>query len=197
LAGFVRQTFGEQFGAVLLTGYSEEGDFHESSLHLKEPAGGAAEAEWQLVIIGNVPKGEEPLVLAALLKLLLSCSPLTPTLEFDHEVVLSELGWPDTPSRRTLIDGAIKKYYGLTYMKMEQHSGTLRGMYSLIISYDQASEIRREDGGETYETRVYNSVTFHPQFIERLNDSRITFAGLELGEVDLMGFRIKLVQRAT
>jgi hypothetical protein len=194
LTEFVRRTFGEQFGAVLLAGYGEEAALRESRLHLTEPTGGGAEAEWQLVISGKLPNGRDPLVLAALLKLLLSYPPFTPTLEFNHEEMLSELGWPDTRAARAMIDGAIRKYLGLTFEKVKPPSGRLGGMYTLIISYDQASEIRREDGRETL---AYNSVTFHPQFIERLNCYRITFAGLEFGELDPTCFLTKVVTPAT
>lgn len=191
LVEFVRRTFGEQFGAVLLAGYGEEAAFSELSLSLVESAGGAGEGEWQLVVSGNVPSGQEPLVLAALLKLLLSGAPLTPTLEFTPEEILAELGWPDTPPTRAMIDGVIRKYLGLTYAKrMRPPSGMLRGMYALIVGYDQADE--KHVGGS--ETRTYNSVTFHPHFIERLNSSVITFAGIEFGELDRTGF-IDLVAR--
>lgn len=185
LVEFVRRTFGEEFGAVLLAGYGEEAAFSELTLNLVESAGGAGEGEWQLVVSGNVPSGQDPLVLAALLKLLLSGAPLSPTLEFNPEEVLAELGWPDTPVTRALIDGAIRKYLGLIYAKrMRPPSGMLRGMYALLVGYEQAEE-KHVGGGET---RTYNSVTFHPQFIERLNSSVITFAGIEFGELDLTEF---------
>lgn len=185
LVEFVRRTFGEQFGAVLLAGYGEEAAFSELSLSLVESAGGAGEGEWQLVLSGNVPSGQDPLVLAALLKLLLSGAPLTPTLEFNPEEVLEELNWPDTPPARAVIDGALRKYLGLTYAKrMRPPSGMIRGMYALIVGYDQADE-KHIGGGET---RTYTSVTFHPQFIERLNSSVITFAGIEFGVLNRTEF---------
>jgi hypothetical protein len=193
LVEFVRQTFGEQFGAVLLAGYGEEAAFRELTLNLVDSQGGAGEGEWQLVISGNVPSGQDPLVLAALLKLLLlSGAPLTPTLEFNPEEVLSELGWPDTPPARAVIDGAVRKYLGLTYARrMRPPSGMLRGMYALLVGYERADEKHIGGGSETF---TYNSVTFHPHFIERLNSSVITFAGIEFGELNRTGF-IALVAR--
>ena len=192
LVEFVRQTFGEQFGAVLLAGYGEEAAFRELTLNLIDSQGGAGEGECLLVISGNVPSGQDPLVLAALLKLLLSVAPLTPTLEFNPEEVLAELGWPDTPPARAVIDGAIRKYLGLTYAKrMRPPSGMLRGMYALVVGYERADEKHTGGGGETFS---YNSVTFHPHFIERLNSSVINFAGIEFGELNRTGF-LALVAR--
>jgi hypothetical protein len=60
----------------------------------------------------------------------------------------------------------------------------IRGMYALIVDYDQADE-KHIGGGET---RTYTSVTFHPQFIERLNSSVITFAGIEFGVLNRTEF---------
>jgi hypothetical protein len=191
LVEFVRQTFGEQFGAVLLAGYGEEAAFREYILNLIVSQEGGREVECQLVISGNLPNSQDPLVLAALLKLLLSSAPLIPTLEFNLEEVLVELNWPDTPSTRAMISSAITKYLGLTYEKKTRPpSGMLRGMYVLIIGYDQAEE-KYSSGGET---RSYNNVTFYPKFIERLNDSIITFAGIEFGRLNSMGLVAQLAR---
>jgi hypothetical protein len=184
LVEFVRQTFGEPFGTVLLAGYGEEAAFREYILNLIVSQEEGREVECQLVISGNLPNGQDPLVLAALLKLLLSSAPLVPTLEFNLEEVLVELDWPDTPARRSMISSAITKYLGLTYEKKTgPPSGMLRGMYVLIIGYEQAEE-KYSGGGDT---RSYNSVTFYPQFIERLNGSKITFAGIEFGRLNSTG----------
>jgi hypothetical protein len=72
LTTFVSETFGQQFGDLLLAGYGAEPGGKCGRLYLAE-RDGRVEAGWVIELVAHRhPFGDEPLVLAALLKLLLS-----------------------------------------------------------------------------------------------------------------------------
>src|SRR5205085_10130514 len=72
LTRFVYETFGQQFGDLILAGYGAEPGGGQKKLSLTEADEGT-ETHWVIeVVASRHPSGDEPLVLAALLKLLLS-----------------------------------------------------------------------------------------------------------------------------
>lgn len=185
LQKFIRETFGEQFGALLLAGYGESGGHHELSLHVTESLGGGDEAGWVVEIAGTLPLGQEPLVLAALLKLLLACPGHGHGVEFTTGELLAELGWRGSAVERDAVDGAIRKYTKLSYVKREADTGEVRGMYALVVDYEYEAET---DKASSEEARARNRVGFHPHFVERLNELKITFAGIEFGDLNSIEF---------
>jgi hypothetical protein len=185
LQKFIRETFGEQFGALLLAGYGDSGRHRALSLHVTESRGGGDQAGLVVEIAGTLPHGQEPLVLAALLKLLLARPGHGPRLEFTTEELLGELGWRGSAVERDAVDGAIRKYTKLSYVKKRADTGEVRGMYALVVDYEYEAEVDKESGDEA---RSRNRVVFQPHFVERLNELKITFAGIEFGDLNSIEF---------
>lgn len=98
LTTFVSETFGQQFGDLLLAGYGTEPGGKCGRLYLTEQDGGV-EARWVIELVTRRPPyGDEPLVLAALLKLLLRRPSTSHYLEFELGQLLAELQWRDDVS---------------------------------------------------------------------------------------------------
>lgn len=165
-------------GAILLAGYGGEVGLRETSLEVVAAAEGGGKETWLIEISGDLPYGEEPMVLAALLKLLLSEGPLGVRLDFAVEDVLAELGWQDRRFARDAVDNAVRKYTGLSYARRREGEAEARGLYTLVTGYDQITDGVAKGGGRA---RLLDRVHFHPHFIDGLRDFRITFAGIDFG----------------
>jgi hypothetical protein len=189
LETFIRRTFGSRMGAILLAGYGGEGGCRET-VGVTGVSESGEETEWLIEILGDLPRGDEPLVLAALLKLLLTRGPLDAALEFTLEEALAELGWPDGRSARDTVDAAVSKYSRLTYAKADKR-GAVLGVYALVIGYDHITERGLEDNGRT---RILNRVQFHPRFVDGLRNLKIVFAGIEFGDLGPIDFPRRLSQ---
>ena len=64
----------------------------------------------------SLPKGKEPLVLMALLRLLLrGAGSLTGRCYYDHHSLLELLEWGDTETARAAVTGALTKYFHSFY----------------------------------------------------------------------------------
>jgi hypothetical protein len=184
---FVQQVFGDQFAAVVLAGYGKEPTLLKTPLRIDLPSGSGTQTGRVIGLIGEPPCGSEPLVLAALLKLLLARRPTSEELVFGVGDVLDELGWPDTRGARDLIPRVIRKYVGLTYeMSREGNAGSMSGMYTLVTGYDRLAENSLGVGG--LKRRVH-LIHFHPGFVEGLNESKVIFAGVAFGELGSWGNR--------
>lgn len=177
---FIKQTFGDDMGALLLAGYGEEAGLRETSLIVAGVTDGGGEADWLIEISGNMPYGEEPLVLAALLKLLLTRGPLSVWFDFSLEEVLVELDWQDRRFAQDAVDSAVRKYAGLSYERKDAAGNEARGMYTLVVGYDQITDGVNEGDNRV---RVLNRVHFHPPLVEGLRNFRMEFAGIEFGEL--------------
>lgn len=165
-------------GAILLAGYGGEVGLRETSLEVVGAAEGSGEETWLIEISGDLPYGEEPLVLAALLKLLLSKGPLGVRFDFAVEDVLAELGWQDRRFARDVVDNAVRRYTCLSYARRREAETEARGMYTLVTGYDQITDAVTEGSGRA---RLLDRVHFHPYFIGGLRNFRITFAGIDFG----------------
>ena len=178
LETFIRRTFGSRMGAILLAGYGGEGGCRET-VGVTGVSESGEETEWLIEILGDLPRGDEPLVLAALLKLLLVGGLLDEALDFTLEEVLAELGWPDGRFAQDAVDDAVSKYSRLTYAKADKR-GAIRGMYALVIGYENITE-RESEGNKR--RRILNRVQFHPRFVDGLRNLKIVFAGIEFGDL--------------
>lgn len=178
LERFVRGTFGDLFGTVLLAGYGAEVEHREIQLRFSAVAEGEDIQGQVLEISGNLPHGREPLILAALLKLLLSRGSIPTELEFEIPEVLNELGWPETPDTRREVDRGIRKYLGLSYGVRREGAGEEHGLYALVTGYDRDDEIEVE--GRVL-IRSSLRVHFHRGFVEGLKESKIVFASFDFG----------------
>src|SRR5215204_1818038 len=95
LITYVYETFGQQFGGLLLAGYGEEPGGAPGRIYVIEQAVGE-ETNWVIKLVTNrLPRGKEPLVLAALLTLLLRRPNISHRLEFKLDELLATLQWRD------------------------------------------------------------------------------------------------------
>jgi hypothetical protein len=192
LTRFTYETFGQQFGDLLLAGYGEKPGGGRRMLHLTESEAGAR-ADWVIELIGNhLPCGDEPLVLAALLKLLLSRPIISPHLEFKIIELLPELGWQDDPDIRRHVEEAIVGYAGQHYDKRADARAGRRasetaegGCYHLLTGYIRG--VISDTGGAL--VRTPDIACFDGGFITGLKEGRVTFAGIDFGSVRMAGVR--------
>lgn len=99
--------------------------------------------------------------------------------------LLAELGWRGSAVERDAVDGAIRKYTKLSYVKRKADTDEVCGMYALVVDYEYEAETDKASGEEA---RARNRVVFHPHFVERLNELKITFAGIEFGDLNSIEF---------
>lgn len=185
LTTLLYETFGQQFSNLLLAGYGEEPSGKRKRLHLIESRA-EGETDWVIEMVGEPPYRDEPLVLAALLKLLLSRSNISYYLEFDPNEVLTELRWQDTSYMRQKMEAAINRYVRLLYDKrispkvgqcLPGHSEG--GCYHLLTGYIRGAKLRCD---ETLE-RTLSGVYFNAGLIEGLKRGRVYFAGIDFGRL--------------
>lgn len=177
LLKFALDRFGEMLTRFLLAGFSEEkvaprwafaitfigtdGTLQKRRLLIMthEPADGSS---W-------LPRGRDPLVFIALLRLLLhKRRRADDTLVFQEAEVLKLLGWADTEECRDEIDEAVRRY-SLLFYEWGMNSYELAGRtldYHVVnerplLGYRTVSEETEEGRME----RTYNSVEFSDQFI--------------------------------
>jgi hypothetical protein len=183
LTRFVYETFGQQFGDLILAGYGAEPGGGRRKLSLTESDEGA-EAHWVIELVAyRHPCGDEPLVLAALLKLLLSRRVISQPLEFEMGELLAELRWPDSSDTRRRVDETIVSYVGLLYDKRADgrraQTTSEGGYYHLLTSYVRGAKSASGEspaGGRG----VYFDDSFI-SFIRGLKEGRVYFAGINLG----------------
>jgi hypothetical protein len=174
LTRFIYETFGEQFGSLVLVGYGTEPGNGQRRLHLTESED--EKTDWVIELIAlRYPSGDDPLVLAALLKLLVSRPVGSYLLEFEMGELLAELRWPDSAETRRLVDEVIADYVGLIYTKqVDARAGRAQtasegGCYHLLTGYF------RETLAGT------GSVYFGDAFVNGLKEGRVYFAGIDFG----------------
>jgi hypothetical protein len=188
LVKFVYQTFGERFGGLLLAGYGQTALADKQSFIFTEIYGNM-KIDWMIDVVSDDPPcGEEPLVFAALLKLMLSRTPIAEPFYFKMADLMRELGWSDTLMRERIIDHIIEKYIALTFRKYEHRrrrryrkEGVQWGRYKLVSGYLVESVKRPSDAKPTL---TYSRIDFDTKFVRGLNDGRITFADLEFGALN-------------
>lgn len=179
LTTYVYQTFGRRFGELLLAGYGAEPGGSHRKLHFTESG-----ARWVIELVGqHQPCGDEPLVLAALLKLLLGRPSIPQELEFELRELLAELRW-DEASARQQAETAIGVYVRLLYDKqLDEQPGDGKsaseggGCYHLLTGY--VREGAPDAGGAR--ARTLRSVYFDAGFIAGLRRGRVYFAGIDFG----------------
>jgi hypothetical protein len=184
---FVYETFGQQFSDLLMVGYGAEPSSRPSRLYLSELEAGA-ETKWVIELVTRrSPCRDEPLVLIALLKLLLSRASISRHLEFGLSELLIELQWQDKVSTRQKVETTINGYIRLLYDKQAdtravQNESAIAGggYYHLLTGY-----IRGAKSGTLI--RTLDSVCFDVAFIEGLRQGRVYFAGIDFGYLQTTG----------
>lgn len=188
LTTFVSETFGRQFGDLLLAGYGAEPGGRRRRLYLTEQDGGV-QARWVIELAARrPPSGDEPLVLAALLKLLLSRPSISNHLEFELKELLVELRWPEDADTRRKVETAITSYVRLLYDKQIDARAERRtlaveggGYYHLLTGYVRGTK-SSSTGGSSAQT--LSGVDFDASFIEGLRRGRVCFAGINFSALN-------------
>jgi hypothetical protein len=184
LTTFVYDTFGQQFGDLLLVGYGAEPEDKRRKLYVTELEAGT-EINWTIELIACRPLCcDEPLVLVALLKLLLTRPSISHLLEFELNELLTELRWQDKLSTRQQVETGIRGYVRLLYDKRGVLGAGRRkivteggGYYHLLTGYVRGGKSNIGEALVRTRSRVY----FDAGFIEGLRQGRIYFAGIDFG----------------
>jgi hypothetical protein len=184
LTRFVYETFGQQFGDLLLAGYGAEPGGRRRKLYLTESEAGV-ETAWTIELVARrAPCRDEPLVLAALLKLLLNRPSVSQHLEFELSKLLTELQWQDEVSTRQQVVTAIRGYVRLLYDKQVDARAERRisqtfegGYYHLLTGYVRGAKL--SSGGVL--GRTLSDIYFDASFIEGLRQGRVYFVGIDFG----------------
>ena len=182
LVEFVRHTFGPRFSDLLMAGYRQEPSRTTKVFHVTEEME-ARGVEWVIELVSNSPPcRQEPLVLAALLKLLFKQPVISPHLEFSIDDLIEQIGWKSSPRRSREVDRVISTYAGLSFHKELKNKrvesvGLRWGQYSLITAY-----IRETVRSST--AQVSRRIEFAPSFIEGLKEGSMYFADINFGRVN-------------
>jgi len=184
LVSFVYEAFGAQCAALLMAGLGEDPSRVGKKFYMQEGEvdGGR---QWEIGVVSNsLPCRSEPLVLAALLKILLQSEGTPSLLEFQMSEVLDELLLAGVALTPGTADRIISKYVALFYDKRPSGGGESDeaggGMYSLVTAYLKGSVNEDRRIGPA---RVSNSVTFDQSFVEGLRRGEVTFAGIRFGRL--------------
>jgi hypothetical protein len=192
LTTFVYETFGQQFGALLLAGYGEESPAGSKVFHYSDTEA-VGQVEWAVELIADrLPYRDEPLVLAALLKLLLTRPTISEVLDFEADELMAELQWGTDAEAYKRLHQVIRKYVSLVYDKQEQaRAGGLKrtnapwGCYHLLLAH--LRETVRDEAAHT--VKRYSRVSFDYDFARGLKRGRVYFAGIDFGTLHLAGDR--------
>ena len=185
LAEFVYKSFGTRFGDLILAGYNEEPSRKRKHFYITEEADRGS-IEWVIEVVSNSPpSGQEPLILAALLKLLLHRPLLSSRLDFGIGEVIEEIGWKDSLLTQRKIDRTISRYAALIYYKESrakrgggQRPSLSWGQYSLITTYLRESS---RPAGKSLPTKVSRSVEINGRFVEGIRRGQVCFADINFG----------------
>jgi hypothetical protein len=178
LLTFIIETFGEQLGSLLLSGYCELVKAGARRFVISLPAEAQKKKRRRYLKIGTtlrlpLPYGQDPLVLSALIKLLLHDGRQNNrSVIYTHSDLLRLLEWPDCSESRLVIDYAVARYFNLYYQPVEtlaELTGKSPVYYTyqerLISEYGSAS--RSEAGGQPLNGTIC-LVKFNLPFIEQL-----------------------------
>lgn len=193
LVEFVYSTFGKSLGDLLLVGYASEQAQKKASFKFYAPRRGVTKTWIVDAASRALPRGNEPLILAALLKFLVLRIDLdepgnvSPSLEFDMQKLLAEVGRDGTCISEEETGEIIEKYISISYTISEwEPKGTkgysstrAKGSYTLLSRY---TTLAYKDEGDTRAMRLVDRVAFYDDFVEGLKRGEITFAGMKLGQ---------------
>jgi hypothetical protein len=184
LVNFVRGAFGARCADLLLVGLGEEPVQGAKKFDVPEAEEGKA---WELeveVVGGALPCHSEPLVLAALLKILLGRGGVPYPLEFQMSEVMEELRRVSVTLTDEDVGRIISKYAALSYDKRAKGEGESGegsgGVYSLIAGYIRDS---KKEAGETSRALASSSVHFEQSFAAGLRQGQVIVAGIRFGKL--------------
>lgn len=184
LKKFVYNTFGPRLADLIMVGYNEKPSRRKKIFRITEEVGGRS-VEWTIEALGkSLPSRQEPLVIAALLKILLRRPEISLHLEFRMEELVEEIGWNNSPLTQKRIDRIISNSAGLAFHKEPRNkradmTGLKWGQYSLITAYIRESV--RGAGGSL--PRISRCVEINSSFVEGLKKGLVYFADINLGRI--------------
>ena len=113
LENYTRSVFGDRYASVILHGLSESGEVGAVCLSFERVAGTGERLLNTLSVTKPQSErwGYQPLVLAALVKLLLNQPEIGRVLKFSFKEMMRELMWPDTAASRREVEDAIGFYF--------------------------------------------------------------------------------------
>lgn len=189
LLDFTRRLLGRNLSEFLLCCIGEwrhpRRRFTAQSIRTQGPV-----VTYQLEIVGEsgagLPGGSDPLVLAALLRLLLTGGQGRDELNFNEDELLAMLGWADTAASRSAVESAIERYCSAAYYARRtgpRVSGRTESHYSqvqkLITGYD--STVEKPSGEAGQRTTV---VYFPPGFSRGVMGFEKYFLGIDFESVE-------------
>jgi hypothetical protein len=184
LVNSVREAFGARCADLLLVGLGEEPVQGTKKFDVLEVEEGK---EWEVeveVVGGTLPSRIEPLVLAALLKMLLGREGIPSPLEFQMSEVMEELRRVGVMLTDDGVDWIISKYAALSYDKRakggDESEGGDGGVYSLLAAYFRGSE--KKAGGRS-RAQVFGSVLFEQGFVAGLRRGEVIVADIRFGRL--------------
>ena len=178
------EQFGEPLTQFLLAGLGEEEVGQRWRFIITYVDGEGARLKRRVQVISHepedgsscLPRGRDPLVLLALLKLLMRHDQ-TPDcrLIYDQEDVLKLLAWEDAGETRRQIDEAIERYFLMTFKwKMNRAELSRENLSHYTAMERPISECGTfEEAEDGQVIRVFNRVTFSKTFIEHLKHRRL------------------------
>jgi hypothetical protein len=184
LVAFASEQFGEPLCQFLLAGLGEEEVAPRWRFTITYVDEEGKRLKRQVQVISHepedgsscLPRGRDPLVLLALLRLLLQNDQANDcVLLYDQEDVLKLLGWEGTPENRGEIDEAARRYFllffkwGLNKTELARRKLSSYNAMESIIS--ERGTLDREEEGRV--RRVFNRVTFNDIFIRHLKRRRL------------------------
>jgi hypothetical protein len=187
LAEFVYCTFGSRFADLLMVGYNEEPSQKRKIFRITEKIDGRG-FEWLIEAIGNsLPSRQEPLILAALIKILLKRTIISRQLVFDMDELIDAIGRSDELLTQAAIDQIISNYASLSFHKepsdkRAEKTGLKWGEYSLIKAYLRESV---RNLGEAIPQRTSRLVEIDLGFVEGIKMGKVYFADINFGQIQL------------
>jgi hypothetical protein len=195
LVEFIYSEFGKPLGDLLLVGYGSAHAGRKESFEFNAPRGGRDVRRWAVDVTAcELPRGNEPLVLAALLKFLLFRVDhddemyLSDSFEFNMQNLLREVG-RDGRTRMSPEEAhqAIEKYVRLSYTLREVEPGAdlaqarsrTMGLRTFLSSHTYYLE---RENHVVEPVRLIDRVRIDKEFAEGLKGGKLLFAGMELGE---------------
>lgn len=193
LLDFAREEFGDFLTSFLLAGLGEEvvGQRRHFAITYPDSGGGTLERRVQVITYEPVsgeaylPRGQDPLVLLTLLKLLADEPASRYELFYNRGDVLNLLGWEDNIEAQNKIDEAVDRY-SLMVFKWEMNGAELAKSNLLrhVATECLVSEYRiiNEEEGHSQQARhMSNHIVFQPDFIEHLK--RRSLFGIDWNKV--------------
>lgn len=121
LVAFMQETFGELLSLLLLTGLGEEAWPGSRRFTVSELDADGYMISHRLELTSDeaLPHGRDPLVLAALLKMLIERRQPS-RLAYEQAEIVRALGWRDVAGAGGAVVGAVERYYAASLAEVEK-----------------------------------------------------------------------------